>query len=564
MCKKARDDMRRRENVIATMLAVALCVTTIASPVKVYAAADGADVSDGSADTEDGIETQADATTEDESLIIPSGISINGTDVSGMTAGEAQAVVDAYVATYDDVIFTLTAEDKSLEADAEEMGLCAKNADVTQRAARYGQEGNLIERYKASADLAAGKTKDFAISLTADTATLEAFLEEHKDELVTEAVDNAVKLVDGTFTYVEGTEGVALLTGKSAVKVADFISTDWNGEDASIELLTEVDEPRGTEEELATISDVLGSYSTEFGTETNGRTTNVKVGASKIDGLIVYPGETISVAETIGPTTAENGFELAGAYENGETVQSYGGGICQVSTTLYNAIIRAELEVVTRSAHSMIVSYVEPSMDAAIADGVKDFQFKNNQDTPIYIQGYTSGGRIYFNVYGKETRDSGRTVDFVSEVTSQTDPEVEYVTVEDQPVGYIETTTKPHIGYTARLWKVVYQDGVEVSRDVFNNSKYQPSKEVISIGLGGASDAARAAIAAAIETKDDATIRATVAANTAEALAAAQQAADAAAAAAAAAAAQSSSTTDTTTSGSSSSSASAGSSTSAQ
>ena len=106
--------------------------------------------------------------------------------------------------------------------------------------------------------------------------------------------------------------------------------------------------------------------------------------------------------------------------------------------------------------------------------------------------------------------------------------------VGDQPVGYIETTVKPHIGYTARLWKIVYENNVEVSRKVFNNSKYNPSKEVIAVGIGGATPEAQAAIGAALETKDDATIRATVANYTPEAQAAAAQAAAAQAAAAAA------------------------------
>ena len=475
-------------------------------------------------------EENTDDTTQD-SAVIPEHISIGGTDVSGMSLDEANAVVQQYVDQYQDVTFTLTADDKSIEADGDDIGLCAKNADVTERALNYGKEGNLIERFKANADMQAGKEKDFSISLTSDTATVEAFLNENKSDLVTEAVDNTVKRVDGKFEYVEGSEGVTLMTGKSAVKIADFISTDWDGKDASIELLTEKDEPRGTKEELESIQDVLGSYHTDFGTVVNGRTNNIKTGASKLDGLVVYPGETISVSEAIGPTTAENGYYPAGSYENGTTVETYGGGICQVSTTLYNAVIRAELEIVTRAAHSMIVSYVEPSMDAAIADGIKDLQFKNNQETPIYIEGY-------FNIYGKETRPSNRRVDFVSEVTSQTEPEKEYVAVGDQPVGYIETTTKPHIGYTARLWKIVYENDVEVSRKVFNNSKYNPSKEVISVGVGGATPEAAAAINAAIATKDDATIRSTIASYTPEAqAAAAQAAADAAAAQAAAAAA---------------------------
>ena len=492
-----------------------------------------------------------------ENSVIPEHISICGTDVSGMSVEEANAVVNQYVDQYENVTFTLTADDKSIKADGDDIGLCAKNADVTERALRYGKEGNLIARYKANADMKAGKSKDFAVSLTSDTATVEAYLNENKSDLVTEAVDNTVKLVDGKFEYVEGSEGVALMTGKSAVKIADFISTDWDGKDASIELLTEKDEPRGTKEELATIHDVLGSYHTDFGTVINGRTNNIKNGASRLNGLVIYPGETVSVSEAIGPTTAENGYFPAGSYENGTTVETYGGGICQVSTTLYNAVIRAELEIVTRAAHSMIVSYVEPSMDAAIADGIKDLQFKNNQETPVYIEGYTSGGIIYFNIYGKETRPANRRVDFVSEVTSQTDPEKEYVPVGDQPVGYIETTVKPHIGYTARLWKIVYENNVEVSRKVFNNSKYNPSKEVIAVGIGGATPEAQAAIGAALETKDDATIRATVANYTPEAqaaaaqaaadAAAAQAAADAAAQAAAEAAAQQQQTQTTTT-----------------
>jgi vancomycin resistance protein YoaR len=466
----------------------------------------------------------------DLSGTIPQNISIAGTDVSGMDAAEAQAIVDAYVDSYDGVEFTLAVEDKSVEADAEDLGLCAKNADVVARALKYGQEGNILARYKAVQDMENGVRKDFAISLTTDTATTEAFLEANKEDLVTEAVDNTVKRVNGTFVYVEGTEGIALLTGKSAVAIADYIATQWDGQDATIELLTKKDEPRGTKEELATITDVLGTYSTNFGTVVNGRTNNIKVGASKLDGVVVYPGETISVEQTIGPTTEENGYFLAGSYENGTTVETYGGGICQVSTTLYNAVIRAELEIVTRAAHSMIVSYVEPSMDAAIADGVKDLQFKNNKETPVYIEGYTSGGYLYFSIYGQETRDPGRSVEFISEVTSQTDPETVYTPVADQPIGYVETTTSAHIGYTARLWKVVYQDGVEVSRDVFNNSKYNPSSAVVSVGVATDNAEAAAAMAAALETKDDATIRAAAAQWSAEGIAASQAAAEEAAA----------------------------------
>lgn len=456
---------------------------------------------------------------------IPEHISIAGTDVSGMDAAEAFKIVEAYVAKFDDVTFTLAADDKSVTANSEDIGLCAKNADVVERALRYGQEGNLIARYKARQDMAEGRQKDFDLTLTSNLATVEAFLEANKEHLVEEAVDNTVKRENGKFVYVEGSEGVKLLVGKSAIEIADYLATKWDGEDTTIPLLTQEDSPRGTKEELSSISDLLGGFSTNFGTVDNGRTRNIKAGAGKLNGTVVYPGETISVSETIGPTTAENGFFLAGSYENGTTVDTYGGGICQVSSTLYNAILRSELEVVTRSAHSMIVTYVEPSMDAAIADGIKDLQFKNNKETPIYIEGYTDNGNLFFNIYGKETRDPGRRIEFISEVTSQAEGEKEFVPVGDQPIGYIETTVKPHVGCTARLWKVVYENDVEVSRDVINNSKYNPSKEVIAVGVATDNPEAAAAMAAALETKDPVNILTTIANWTPEAIAARNQAA---------------------------------------
>lgn len=450
------------------------------------------------------VEAAKKAVESQDETTIPDHISISGVDVSGMTKEQAEAVVTDYIDKYDGVEFSLTVDDKSITADGEDIGLCAKNSDVVEQALSYGKKGNLIQRYKAGSDLKNGKEKEFNISLTADTPTVENFLKANKDGLVNEAVDNTVKLVNGQFEYVEGKPGVDLMVEKSAVAIADYISTDWDGKDATIELLVEKDEPRGTKKELSTIQDVLGTFNTNFGTAVDGRTKNINVASGKLDGTVVYPGEVVSVAEAIGPTTAENGYFPAGSYENGTTVETYGGGVCQVSTTLYNAVIRAELEVVTRAAHSMVVGYVEPSMDAAIADGAKDFQFKNNQKTPIYIESYTSGGNLYFTIYGKETRPANRKVEFVSEVTSQTDPQKEYVAVGDQPIGYVETTTKPHIGYTARLWKVVYEDGVEVSRDVFNNSKYNPSKEVISVGIASANPEAQAAVNAAIAAANEA------------------------------------------------------------
>ena len=118
------------------------------------------------------------------------------------------------------------------------------------------------------------------------------------------------------------------------------------------------------------------------------------------------PGQELSAGNTMRPFTEEEGYVEAGAYENGEVVKDIAGGICQVSSTLYNAVINAELEVTSRQPHSMIVNYVKPSKDAAIAGDYKDLKFKNNTKYPIYIEGYVAGEEVHFNIYGKDTSRS--------------------------------------------------------------------------------------------------------------------------------------------------------------
>ncbi len=444
--------------------------------------------------------------------VIPEGITIEGHDVSGMTESEADAVLDDILSKYSDAKFTLKAGDKSIEVSSADLGIRAKNDDVIERAKSYGQDGNLIERFMAKKELAIGNTKDFDVVLTADVGTVEKLIEDNSKALSAKAVNNGLKRENGEFVFIEGRDGIEVKPEESALAVDKYISESWKGGDADIDLVTEVDKPQGSKEELTAIKDVLGTYSTDFSSSSSQRANNVANGTSKINGAVLYPGEEFSVATALNPMTAENGYQPAPSYENGTTVETYGGGICQVSSTLYNAVMRAELEIVTRSAHSMIVSYVEPSMDAAIAGDVKDFVFKNNKDNPIYIEGYTSGGRVYFTIFGKETRPAGRTVEFESEVLSQTDPISIFSASGEAPVGSIvKTSGSAHTGYTARLWKIVKENGKEVSRDVYNNSTYRVTNNTYVVGTQSDNAKAVAAMNEAIATQDMATISAAAA-----------------------------------------------------
>ncbi len=179
-----------------------------------------------------------------------------------------------------------------------------------------------------------------------------------------------------------------------------------------------------------------------------------------------------------------------------------------------------------RSNHSMIVGYVKPSMDAAIAGTYKDLKIKNNTDAPIYIEGKTANKTATFTIYGHETRDTvNRKVTYESEVLEQTtaEPNLKYVGDNTKPIGYKAITQKAHTGYKAQLWKVVTVNGVQESREVINKSTYNAAPAYCTVGTYWADPNATAAVNAAIATQDGPTIDATIAPYAAELAAAAGQ-----------------------------------------
>ena len=469
------------------------------------------------------------AVVSQDAQTIADGVKIGSVDVSGMTGSDAKNAVTEYINSLKTATFTLTgAEDKTVEATAEDMGVTADVDSAVEKAQAVGKSGSLIRRYKETQDL---KKSDVVIDmkLQVDKQKTANLLYANGDSLNVKAVNMGLKRENGVFTVIDGQDGQEVDYVQSVYAINDFLVEQWDGSNNTIQLVVNDVKPEGSEEELAKVKDVLGTFTTKFPLNSAGRTQNVTRGCESINGSVVYPGEEFSADAAMRPYTEDNGYALAASYSNGTTVESFGGGICQVSTTLYNAVIRAELEVTARFNHSMTVGYVDLSADAAIAGDYKDFKFVNNSDAPIYIEGSCSGGVLTFTVYGEETRPANRQVSFESETLETINPEVQYNVTSSQPVGYYHVDQSSHTGYKARLWKVVTVDGVEQSREVFNNSTYKASPKIITVGTGGASEEQAAQIQGAVGSNDEAQIQGAIAAVQGEIAAAdpnAQQPAD--------------------------------------
>lgn len=226
---------------------------------------------------------------------------------------------------------------------------------------------------------------------------------------------------------------------------------------------------------MPTYPDVLGEKTTKFGTSSSykNRNTNLRIATESLHGYILLPGEQFSFNTYIGDTTPDKGYMPAAGYAQGQVKDTYGGGICQVSTTLYNAVINSvNVDVNARSNHSYTVSYVPKGLDCMINYGTSDFKFTNNTNYPIMIEGtYDPSGKLTYRILGiNEHKDIS--YEFISTQTSSKEPKVVYT----------KDPSKVQKGMAGGKWsveRVTYQNGVEIKREAFSKSSYKSMDKII-------------------------------------------------------------------------------------
>ena len=435
--------------------------------------------------------------------VILDNIYIGSIDVSGMTGAEAKTALAEQIEKSGSETLQITVGDQAAECTLAELGLGLAEVDqYVKEAVGYGKKGAAWKRYRMIQKLKKRK-KQIAVTYTVDKEGAAALLDERTEPLEVKAVDAVISRENGTFIITDEQQGEALDAEQTIEAIHSYLNGEWNLASGTVAGVLVVDAPRVRRTDLETIKDVLGSYYTAAGY--GDRVNNLARGAELINGTIVMPGEEISIQQITSPYTEENGYYEATAYENGQVVPSIGGGICQVSTTMYNAALYSELEITQRAPHSMSVNYVEPSMDAAIAGDYKDLKFKNNYQTPIYLESYIDGNNnLVMTIYGQENREAGRELEFISETLSVTEApdETKYVASSQQSVGYMKQTTNPYQGIEAQLIKRVTVNGEVVSEDVINSSSYRSASAVVTVGTASANPNASEVMQNAIETQD--------------------------------------------------------------
>lgn len=224
--------------------------------------------------------------------------------------------------------------------------------------------------------------------------------------------------------------------------------------------------------------DMLATFSTDYVASNTNRTTNLKLAADKIDGTVLMPGDVFSYNKVVGKRTEEAGFKNAAIYSDGQVVDGLGGGICQISTTLYDAVVKANLEIVDRTNHMFKTSYVPAGHDATVVYGSIDFKFKNSRDYPIKIISDVSGGVATVSIYGLAEEADYDDIVIESRIIRSIPYSTQYQTNRKYRSGTIIQSGAN--GYVVEAYKVYKLNGYEVRRELLSKDTYSPMNKIIA------------------------------------------------------------------------------------
>lgn len=239
-------------------------------------------------------------------------------------------------------------------------------------------------------------------------------------------------------------------------------------------------EKRVTDQELAAINEVASEFTTSFPTSKRSRCANILLASSKLNGIVLMPGEQVSFNGTVGRRTEKAGFQVAGVFKNGKHDVDVGGGICQVSTTLYNAALYANLKIVERHNHSMPVAYVPLGRDATVDYGALDLEIQNNTDHAIAINSEYHPGKLTFRILGK--KNPNLQVKIESDGRQRWSSGTQVVVDPTLAPGKTKVVDKGASGQQISTYRLVYKDGKLVERQPLGRSYYKGGQKIIAVG----------------------------------------------------------------------------------
>jgi len=409
-----------------------------------------------------------------------SGTTVEGVDVSSMTLEQAlnhwnTQIEPAYRETAavlnDGTVIT-----------ANQMGYSSNYADVLAGAWNAGRTGSLVERYKRMTQYMAQPTAYEVTRSMYNEDLVRRYAQAAAEQVNKAPVDAKVKSFNAAtyaFEFEPDQPGYSLNQEALVAGIEGALS----GGGGNINLVVDTIAPAVTQENVASSYGMITSAITNASSSSKNRMSNIKLSLAAFNGICLEPGQSFSFNQVVGERTAARGYKSATAYSGGKVTEEIGGGICQVSTTLFNAAVKADLKIDERHPHSLTVGYVDLGKDAAVDWGNKDLRFTNTSSDRVYICGYVNEEkRVCIGIFGKLLQN-GVNITVESEKTGTNSYSTEYQMSFELPSGQTRVLQAGKDGYSAVAYKV-WRDsnGNEIERTQLCKSNYQPTKEIIEYG----------------------------------------------------------------------------------
>lgn len=346
----------------------------------------------------------------------------------------------------------------------------------------FGHAGDYIdvEGFRKQFDLFLRNGESGEITLQSVYAQPKPFdVDEIYDAIVKAPTDTYYEEVDGK-KYIKNAQNGYKFDKKELKKAIE----ENKGVNESFYFLPEVIKPQNTVlDESGLFTEVLAKYTSKITDQDQNRLGNVHLAANKINGAIINPGDVFAYLSYVEPITVEGGYKSANVYANGKILKDIGGGVCQVSSALYSAVLNANLEVVKRYAHSLTVGYVPYGQDATVASGEIDFRFKNDTNEPIKIIASSDNIGVYITIMGKK-KDPSITVEIENVITQTLVPELIVEEDENLEPGKEVVDYAGKTGYVVQTYKHIYRDGVLTETVHVSTSRYKKIDKTVRRGPG--------------------------------------------------------------------------------
>lgn len=470
-------------------------------------------------------------------------ISVLGIDVGGLSKEEALAVLDKQINSIEGKTIALNLENSKETINFKDIAVVYMTKNIVEDAYKVGREGNAFTRYFEILKIQFSG-KPVVPTYYYDTEKLYKICDKFEKEIKIDPKDDTFEVKNNILTFNYGYVGRGIdkedikkrveesIKGfKSAEINTKIVDIPYQKLDAdtlpsepkdasykvenyrnivyikeqpgiifdkaeftkllndnfeskrSFSMPVEATFPKVTVENLKAkmFKSTLGSFVTYYGSSPDNRKVNVRLAASKIENVILGPGDEFSFNKIVGARTEDRGFKKAHVYSNGKIIDDFGGGICQVSTTLYNAALRADLGITERKNHMFTVSYAQPGLDATVSYGIDDFRFKNTLKYPVKIINNTTSSNVGFTIIGV-MQNEGKTIEFKREILKTIPFTVKETKDPNIDEGKTIVDQNGMDGYVVNTYKITKQNGNIIKEEFLHKSSYRSLEKIVRIG----------------------------------------------------------------------------------